>query len=981
VVIGAVIGAILVAAPVSAEQARAVAPEGSGTAISVGSARDFSHIEFHGPVSIRRDGQKVIVSMGRPAADVSRLRVDPPQFLRSTDVQAQGGRQQIVLTLTDDGDARMGTADGVTFINLFKKADPPPPSAAPAAPPAPARPDPLPPSGVVVATANKVGPQATVVFPWKAPLGAAVFRRGDGIWVVFDTKARLDVSAAQRAMPQYRVQVVDGPDYSAIRIAAPDGIPYSAAGIGPNWTLIVGPGAQARSLQIAMARATEDGPATLAANVAGATKVIWMDDPVVGDRLAVVTALAPAKGVILRRAYVDLAALPSAQGLALTPSGDNLQISTDGDVVRITKPDGLNLSPPVRTRMAADAELPMPAIMPGLVNFDQWSHVAPGGFLERYNGLLNAVATETNRQVLGDKSAGLAARMGFARFLVGSELSYEAIGELNALAKSHSEMLANAEFRGLRGAARVMAGRYKEAQADFSAPPLADDPASSLWRGYADARLGQWTEARQEFQNGSKALPLFNAAWRTRFTRANAEASLRLNDFVTAHAQINYAMKQPQEPLEKLATVMVFARLMEAEGGGERALPIYDAIARAPTDQLAAPAILHATQIRLWAGRIAPEKAALTYNSLRFRWRGDSTELEVIRALGQLYLAQGRYREALDALRTARQRNSDLPESVQIQDDLSGAFRNLFLNGLADGMEPVQALGLFFDFKELTPIGGDGDEMVRKLAQRLVNVDLLDQAASLLKYQADSRLDGVPRAQVATDLAIIQLMGRRPEEALNALNASRNTLLPAALQQQRRLIEARAWLQFGQLDHADEILGSDQSVEAVSLRGEIAWKRRNWPLAGKIFEQNLGERWKATDGLALAPEEESKLLRAAVAYSLAQDDASLARLRDHFQGFVDKARWPEPLRVALSGVNVDQITTSNFAQAISDDQVFAGWAARMRQRFRERILGGPTPGLTLRPVVTAEAEPAAQPVAAPVAPKGKAKAPAKTTKS
>ena len=84
-------------------------------------------------------------------------------------------------------------------------------------------------------------------------------------------------------------------------------------------------------------------------------------------------------------------------------------------------------------------------------------------------------------------------------------------------------------------------------------------------------------------------------------------------------------------------------------------------------------------------------------------------------------------------------------------------------------LEPVQALAMFYDFKELAPIGADGDLMVRKIVRRLVDVDLLPQAAELLKYQAENRLDGVPRAQVSTDLAVIYLMDRRPEQALEAI--------------------------------------------------------------------------------------------------------------------------------------------------------------------------------------------------------------------
>src|SRR6185437_9350986 len=138
---------------------------------------------------------------------------------------------------------------------------------------------------------------------------------------------------------------------------------------------------------------------------------------------------------------------------------------------------------------------------------------------------------------------------------------------------------------------------------------------------------------------------------------------------------------------------------------------MYQAISTAPAEYLSAPALLRATQIQLETGKITPVQAANVFDGLRYRWRGDATELETIRALGQLYLGQGRYREALEALRSAGARLPDLPEALQLQSDLAAAFRSLFLEGAADGLEPVQALGLFTDFKDLAPIGADGDLM------------------------------------------------------------------------------------------------------------------------------------------------------------------------------------------------------------------------------------------------------------------------------
>ena len=926
--------------------------------VRVGERPDMAHIEFRwaggARMTARRDGQMLVLGFSRNARpDMSRLDANPPKFLKGAKARTgAGGGLELELTLAPDADAKTGEADGASYVNLFAKAP------APVQPvetvPTPPRPDPVPGSGIVAVQAARSGPQTVAAFPWKAPLGAAVFRRGQAIWVVFDAAAKLDVAALQQLMPHQPLSVVQGADHTALRIPAPEDTPFSASAEGGTWRLILGPGQQARTGPIPLSRDSADGPATLAANVAGSTRVVWLEDPVVGDRIAAVTALGPAKGLLLRRDFVDLDALASAQGLAIEPHSDGLQISTDGDVVRITKVGGLALSPSTRAPATADLELPQAAPMPGLVPFDQWAETGSGGFLARYDQLMNGAAGEMNREALGDKGAGLAQRMGVIRFLVGSELSFESIGALNALAKAHDTVLSNAEFRALRAVARILAGRYREAQSDLASPALAEDPASALWRGYAASKLGQWTDAREAFQNGAKALKLFSPKWRARFARADAEAALRLNDYATAMAQIRTAIDNDQEPLDKLATFLVLARLIEAQGMPDKALPIYDAVARAPSDRLATPAILHATQIRLYAGKISPDRAAQTLNTLRFRWRGDATELEVIRALGGLYLAQGRYREALDTLKLGKSRGGDSAEAVQISNDLAGAFRQLFLEGGADGLEPVQALGLFYDFKDLTPVGADGDEMVRKLAQRLVNVDLLDQAAELLKYQADNRLEGVPRALVATDLAIIEVMARKPEKALAALNASRTTLLPSNLQQQRRMIETRAWLELNQADHAAEVLGDDKSVEGVALRAEVAWRKRDWPNAGKVFEASLGDRYQQP--APLSPEEESKLLRAAVAYSLGQDDASLNRLRERYAGFVERARWPEALRVALSGVNVDQITSANFASAINEDQTFAGWVDKMRQRFREKPLGSPDPAPTLRPLTAASAD-------------------------
>ncbi|HEY0052568.1 MAG TPA: tetratricopeptide repeat protein, partial [Caulobacteraceae bacterium] len=388
-------------------------------------------------------------------------------------------------------------------------------------------------------------------------------------------------------------------------------------------------------------------------------------------------------------------------------------------------------------------------------------------------------------------------------------------------------------------------------------------------------------------------------------------------------------------PSEQLAIRMVQARLFEADGQTDRAIAVYQAVARAPLDKLATPAQLHASRLLLAKGAITPAQTIATLEPLRYRWRGDATELAVIRTLGQVYLDQGRYREALDALRGAGARYPDLPESVALNEQLQNAFRALFLDGQADGLQPIQAVALFLDFRDLTPVGADGDEMVRRLARRLVDVDLLDQAADMLKYQVENRLEGVAKASVATDLARIYLMSRKPEQALQAIWGSRTTLLPNALNSERRAIEARALSDLGRFDNALEVLGSDAGGQADDVRGEIAWKQQRWADAAALYERRLGDRWKnAVDPLSV--EDESRLVRAGVGYSLAQDAGGLGRLSQRYGVFADRARAPAAVRIALAGPDESSISVRDITRVAGQVDAFAGWVASQKQRFRQR---------------------------------------------
>jgi len=922
--------------------------------IRIGANQGFTRIEFAGIVGsrarIRRDGSSVIVRIGSTAApDVTRLKVDPPPGVQKVETRATTDATEVVLTLAEGADTRSGSADGAVWLNLY-------PAGSTAASTTPA--NAVPESGSVPVTAMRTGEQVALTFGWAAPVGAAVFRRGPAVWIVFDTAARMDLAKAADLGAGREARWAVGPDYTALRISVPEGQVVTASGQGPTWTVVIG-GAPGGASGIDVTR-DDTSDAAIVARMAGATKAIWLTDPMVGDRFAAVTALAPGKGFGDRRASVDFTLLPTAQGLAVETPTDDLSIKAEGDLVTLTRPGGLLLSPPSMALDAAPAEDagPRKAPHPALI-LSEWADPGTEGFAARYRRLQDAAAQETIASS-DNPRAPIEARMALTRFLVGSGLGYEAIGVLNALIAKTPAMQGEPEVRGLRGVARASIGRVDEAILDLSAGSLAGDPSTKVWQGYLAAEQGDWPAARAAFAGGASVIDHFPISWRARFGAAHAMAALETGDLVAARALLDYSFSQNAPAADQLTARLVQARLFELEGQSDRALAVYRAIGRAPLDGIATPAKLGVIKIELAKGTMTPVAAAAQLEQLKWRWRGDATELSVIRTLGGLYLAQGRYREALDALRGADKRLAELPGAVELQADLQNAFRAMFLDGAADGLQPVQALALFYDFRDLTPIGADGDEMVRRLARRLIDVDLLDQAAELLKHQVDERLEGVAKAQVATDLATVYLMDRQPEKALQAIWASRTTLLPTALNAERRALEARALMDLGRFDHALETLDGDQSPAARDVRAEVFWKQENWAGAAALYEARMGDRFKDT-ATPLTPDEESRVIRAGVGYSLARDAASLARLSRNYAPFEAGARSGPALRIALDGLDGMEGAASaqDFAGLTASADTFTGWVAQMKAQLREKTTGGNRAAATpARPIAPAAARPA-----------------------
>ena len=209
-----------------------------------------------------------------------------------------------------------------------------------------------------------------------------------------------------------------------------------------------------------------------------------------------------------------------------------------------------------------------------------------------------------------------------------------------------------------------------------------------------------------------------------------AEAAVAAGKTREAGELVDIARPDAKSAEERARMAYLDGMRKQADGDLEGALASFDQAAAIDPRRGRARAELARTLLLRREERISVDQAIAALDALRFAWRGDEIELRLLQKLGRLSLQAGDYPAPLRTLKLASGLPG-LPGSDETTKQMTQAFEQLYLKGGADRLPPVKALALYEEFKELTPAGDKGTEMVGKLADRLVQVDLLDRAPVL----------------------------------------------------------------------------------------------------------------------------------------------------------------------------------------------------------------------------------------------------------
>jgi hypothetical protein len=268
---------------------------------------------------------------------------------------------------------------------------------------------------------------------------------------------------------------------------------------------------------------------------------------------------------------------------------------------------------------------------------------------------------------------------------------------------------------------------------------------------------------------------------------------------------------------------------------------------------------------------------------------------------------------------------------------MADAFSKLYLGGAANNLTPVAAIALYDEFKVLTPAGEKGDEMIRKLADRLVSVDLLDRGAELLEGQVKFRLKGTDKARVGARLALIHILDKKPQKAEEILKATQQPGLPDELAHRRRHLLVRALSEMGREPEAVVLLEGDESREADLLRVDFNWEKQDWSGAAQALRRIVRGIMEETDG----PLDDAKaryVLNLAIALTLSGNERAVERLRVDYTEAMGGTSFQDAFSLIASPGAQGMADYRTIANKVGAAEKFQGFMAAYRERLKAESL-------------------------------------------
>ncbi len=734
----------------------------------------------------------------------------------------------------------------------------------------------------------------------------AAFERGDDTYLVFSKKRQMDTKRLNEVLPDYikRIEQIPSDKGTVLRIIPHTKMSVIAHQTGRGYEWLVNTSRRSQLPKQVIAPDILSKPPVkphIFLKAMQTSAPITFTQSSSGEIITAIPSYAPKSGVFPQRVTPEATMLRTGQGIAYVAHSDNLRLTKLRSGLRLSSLDGMDVSRDLAA-LNMDALIEEEAGSHSFFPYASWKAKDIAEFYAREQLLLSDIA-------IADSKSATRLRHNLVKLYMSEAMFNEALGLLDVIQQDDKDYYEVYQLAALEGAANFMAGRVGEAAQSFNRAELAEEDEIKYWKRLVGMMQGD-KKALSYFGFNKQYAQNYSPAIRKRIAVLTADNALSQKKYNTVTSIINHLGEEELLDDIKNYTNYMVGRIHAESGNLDDAKEYLEPLIADINERfLRARASFTLATSQYKAGEITRPELIKTLEPLRNTWRGDGFELNLLNLLGELYVNNQQY---IDGLRAWREAISHFPETAVAQDAsarMASTFIDLFNKGKADDLMPLGALALYYEFRELTPLGNEGDKMIQNLADRLAGVDLLDKAASLLEHQVTFRLEKEERSRIGARLALIYLLNREPKKTLDVLELTGYGDNEDALTSKRNHLAAISYAKTGDWQTALNLLKDDYSDEAKYITLDIFWENKDWDKVTDIAEDILTNREDIT--APLTTDQTRALLQVAIAYTFKSDAQQLQYLKDYFTPLVTDSNRKQTFEMITSGI--DPVSKENIA--------------------------------------------------------------------
>jgi len=663
-------------------------------------------------------------------------------------------------------------------------------------------------------------------------------------------------------------------------------------------------------------------------NINPAANPVVFTDPDFGDRL-IVAPIGTRNGVSADYDYPLFSVLASLNGIAIAPKSPEITTRVAGRNLYVTSTISLALSEEHDTRpfeerapggrgvVAEDIVLPDEnnAARRDMLNLAAWSAEFAGETWDRAQSRLMNAVTSTNS--LEERNE---ARFQLAKFYLVWGAGAEALGVLNFMARADARVVNSTRFQIYRGVALYLMGRYDQAERALSPTTLRVNREVLLFLAAIEARKGNYEYAFPYFMRMMDTIAQMPLYYRTEFSVLATRAALATDDDIAAQAFIEYAADNRNNAFRRAGVHYYRGRINKIMGSFNVAHRELTTAANSVSRWYNALALRALIALRTEIGELTETQALEKLEALRYGWRGDRYEYDLINEIVRRYIAIGRADLALRQLGSSAISFSGTDFGANAHRRMAELFEQIFLSPEAQNLPAARLLALYEDYRELIPAGETGFRIRQNMVDLMVENGLYPEAAEALRTQLAGPFTNRQKQIMGIRLGVVYLLNRQPSEAIAALRAAGELqAVPTHLREIVRKVQAQALVDTGQFQQALDTLGSDRSPDALKIRAESHWRLGQYGQAADALRYLIE---KPVDANTLAPGQAEIILNWAAALRLAGREAVLIRVRSNFLGYMRNTPYNEAFDLITS-----QTTAPAGIEALRND-------VQVAERFR-----------------------------------------------